>query len=320
MKKTIVWLITATILIIIGTIILAGALTMNKWDLTKLNATKFETNNYEINEEFKNISIDTDTADIVFALSDDGNTKVICYEEEKMKHSVKVEEETLNIEIVNTKKWYDYIGIHFGTPEITVYLPDTEYTSLLIKESTGDVMLPMDFKFQSIDIEVSTGDVSCFACALKSVNITASTGDIYVEGITTGSLNLCTSTGRITGNSVICDENVNITVSTGKTELTDVSCKSLNSAGSTGSILLKNVIASDAFSITRDTGNVKFEGCDAAELFIETDTGSVSGTLLSDKIFMTESDTGSINVPKTVTGGKCEIKTDTGSIRIEIQK
>lgn len=320
MKKTIIWLVTASALIIIGAIIFIGAMTMKKWDFNKLNATKFETNTYEISEEFKNISIDTDTADIVFALSDDDKTKVICYEEQKMKHSVKVEEETLNIEIVNTKKWYDYIGIHFGTPKITVYLADTEYASLLIKESTGDVELPKDFEFQSIDIEVSTGDVSCLAPSSKSVNITASTGDIRVEGITAGSLNLCTSTGKITCNSVICDENVNIAVSTGKTELIDVSCKSLNSAGSTGSILLKNVIASDAFSITRDTGDVKFDGCDAAELFIETDTGSVSGTLLSDKIFMTESDTGSIDVPKTSTGGKCEIKTDTGNIRIEIQK
>ena len=53
-------------------------------------------------------------------------------------------------------------------------------------------------------------------------------------------------------------------------------------------------------------------------MFVETDTGDVTGSLLSDKVFITKSDTGSIDVPKTVTGGKCEITTDTGDIKIEI--
>ena len=49
-----------------------------------------------------------------------------------------------------------------------------------------------------------------------------------------------------------------------------------------------------------------------------TDTGEVKGTLRSEKIFFTESDTGKISVPKSVTGGRCEITTDTGDIEIEI--
>jgi hypothetical protein len=40
--------------------------------------------------------------------------------------------------------------------------------------------------------------------------------------------------------------------------------------------------------------------------------------LLSEKVFITKSDTGRIDVPETVTGGKCKITTDTGSIRIYI--
>lgn len=34
---------------------------------------------------------------------------------------------------------------------------------------------------------------------------------------------------------------------------------------------------------------------------------------------ITETNTGSIHVPKTVTGGKCEIITSTGDIQIAIQ-
>ena len=84
---------------------------------------------------------------------------------------------------------------------------------------------------------------------------------------------------------------------------------------------MKNVIASEKFSIQRDTGDVSFESCDAGEIFVKTDTGKISGTLRSEKDFSScRSDTGSVRVPATVSGGKCELISDTGNIRIEVLK
>ena len=108
-----------------------------------------------------------------------------------------------------------------------------------------------------------------------------------------------------------------INVSTGKTNLTDIKCKSLISDGSTGDFSLKNVIATEKFSIERSTGDVKFDDCDANEIWIKTDTGDVTGKLLSEKIFITETSTGDVNVPKSTNGGKCEITTSTGDIYIK---
>ena len=83
---------------------------------------------------------------------------------------------------------------------------------------------------------------------------------------------------------------------------------------------MNNVIAAEKFSIKRSTGDVKLDRSDAAELFVETDTGDVTGTLLSDKVFVVETDTGSVDVPKTITGGKCEIITSTGDINISVKQ
>ena len=47
--------------------------------------------------------------------------------------------------------------------------------------------------------------------------------------------------------------------------------------------------------------------------------GDIEGTLLTDKIFMAESDIGEVDVPKTTSGGRCEINTNTGDIDIEIK-
>ena len=74
----------------------------------------------------------------------------------------------------------------------------------------------------------------------------------------------------------------------------------------------------EKLSVERTTGNVKFSACDAAEISFKTDTGDVNGTLLSDKIFMAQTDTGRVNVPQTITGGRCEITTTTGNIRIQL--
>ena len=96
-------------------------------------------------------------------------------------------------------------------------------------------------------------------------------------------------------------------------------CKNLITRGNTGDVSLENVIATEMFSIERSTGDVRFTDCDAAEICVKTDTGDVTGSFLSDKIFITNTDTGSVNVPKTVIGGKCEITTDTGDIKITIK-
>ena len=319
-KKTKIWLVIATALVVVGCVIFGGVMTMLQWDFTKLSTVKYETNDYEIDENYKNISIVTDTADIVFVPSENSKSSVVCYEQKNVKHSVTVKDDTLVIAVVDTRKWYEYIGINIGTPKITVYLPNAEYEKLFIKESTGNVEIPNNFRFESMDISTSTGDVKNDASASESIKIKTSTGNIRVENISAEALDLSVSTGEITVCDVNCQGDVKIHVSTGKTKLTDVACKNLTSSGNTGDISLKNVIATEKFSLERSTGDVKFDGCDAAEISVKTDTGDVTGTLLSEKVFLAETDTGRVEVPKTATGGRCEITTDTGDIRIKIQK
>lgn len=319
-KKTKIWLIIATSLVLVGCVIFGGVMTLFKWDFTKLSTFKYETNEYKINEDYKNILIVADTADIVFVPGENPTSTVECFEQKNVKHSVTVKDGTLHIEVADTRKWYEHIGINFGTPKITLYIPQNEYGTLSVKSSTGDVEIPKEFKFQSIDISESTGKVTNYACASEFIKIRTSTGNIRVENITAGKLDLSVSTGDINLSNVTCDGQVKIDVSTGKTNLTDIKCKNVISVGSTGDISLKNVIATEKFSIERSTGDVKFDGCDASEIFVKTDTGDVTGSLITDKVFIVDTDTGSIDVPKTVTGGRCEITTDTGDICIKIQQ
>ena len=286
--------------------------------LTACSLSNYETNIHKINEEFDNISIKTDTADIAFVLSNDGMCRVACYEEAKISHSVEVQNGTLTVNVVNNKKWYDYIGVNIDSPKITVYLPKSEYSSLIIEESTGDIEISKDFGFNNIDISLSTGDIKYYASAAEAIKIATSTGDVFAESISAGSLDITVSTGKVTVSSVTCERDITIGVSTGDVYLTDIVCKNLISTGSTGDISINNVISTGKITIERSTGDVMLDRSDATELFITTTTGKVEGSLLTDKVFIAKTNTGRIDVPSSITGGKCEITTRTGDIRISI--
>ncbi len=99
------------------------------------------------------------------------------------------------------------------------------------------------------------------------MKIKTSTGKICVENTSAGELVLVTSTGRITISNVNCTGDIDTTVSTGKIKLSNIMCKNFLSSGS---------------------------------------TGDVTGTILSEKIVIVETDTGSVDVPKSIVGGRCE--------------
>lgn len=315
-KKTKIWIIVALCFVFVGTILFVIGMSKNNWNFRKIGAQNFEINSYELVDNFDSIIINTDTANINFQYSADDKCRVVCYENKKEKHYTTIENGILSIKLVNEKKWYDYINLISNTPKINIYLPNGEGVKLTIKLSTGDVEIATNFTFESISILGSTSDVKSLASSVKQTKIQVTTGDISLENTKAESYDLVTSTGKIKLNNVNCFGQINLKVSTGRNYLTNVSCENIVSSGSTGDIKLTNVIVSKKIYITRKTGDVELDRCDASELKITTSTGDVEGTLLSNKVFIVKTDTGEIDVPRTTTGGKCEIATDTGDIEI----
>lgn len=320
MSKTIkMWLIIAAFLAVLGLILFVGVMAAYDWDFTKLSTVKYETNTYEASGDFDKISIDVDTTEIEFVPSNDESCSIVCFEAEKVKHSAAVQNGTLVIDTVDTRKWYDHICISLGNPKMTIYLPQNVYASLFIDTDTGDIAIPKDFTFEDLEIKGDTADVECLASVSKVIKIESDTGNIKVDDISAEVIDFSTDTGSININSVTSKGNINIETDTGAVKLSDVTCMDFTAESDTGTISLKNVVAMGSFSIENDTGDVRFENSDATEISVKTSTGDVTGTLLSEKVFITETSTGNISVPKTITGGKCEITTSTGDIKIDIQ-
>ena len=320
-RSTRVCLIIAAALMLLGILLFTCAIAATDFNFASgFNTAKYETTTHEITEKFDSISVDTDTADINILPATDNAVKVLCFEQENLFHKVSVKDGTLTVELVDERRWFEHITFfNIHSPMINVYLPEAEYRALNIAASTSDIDIAREFSFESLNIHVSTGDVTCYASAKEIIKMRASTGRITLEDLSAGAIDITTTTGGIRASNITCAGDLKTSVSTGKTKLSSVTCKNLFSTGNTGDITLIDVIATERFDIERSTGDVEMEACDAAELIIITDTGDVDGSLLSEKVFVVRSDTGDIDVPKTTSGGICEITTDTGDIEIYVK-
>lgn len=318
--STKVWLLVAAFLILIGCILFACVMTSLGWDFSKLSTSRLETNSYEITDAFDRISIQTNTADIVLAPSGDGTCRVECREREDERHTVRVQGDTLTVEQPEQDSIWNWVGLHLDAPRITVYLPETTYAALSLQGKTGNVTIPSGFAFQNVWISFRTGNIDCSASADETFEIQTTTGDIRVSDLTAAAIELTVSTGQVTVDAVQCAGRVSVNVSTGRATLTNLTCDSLTSSGTTGDLVLHRVLAVNTITAKRSTGDVTFDDADAAEIFVETSTGNVTGTLRSDKVFQTSTRTGDIRVPDSAAGGACSIKTSTGNIAITITK
>lgn len=313
-KKT--WLITAAVLAAAGLILFAAAMSVNNWNFSKLFSSAYHLSETVISDEFGSVSINTDTADICVLPAEDGICRISFYEPERIKHSASVENGVLVIRETDSRKWYHQIVIMPEQSKVLLYLPHDEYRSLSIEGKTGGMEISNAFTFGGVAIHTSTGNVDCFSDTAGGLTIQTTTGDIRLENLSAESVELHVTSGDVYVKSVSCERNMLINVGTGKSELSDVTCGSIASSGSTGNILLRNAIVYGKLQIDRSTGNIQLDKCDASELKLNTSTGDVTGSLLSEKVYITQSKTGSIHVPKTASGGRCEITTSTGDIRI----
>lgn len=279
----------------------------------------YETQSFDISDDFEDILIEIDTAEVNFLLSQDDACHVVAYAQKNINYDARVDNGTLKISVSDDREWYEYVQIGFESSFLVVYLPKTEYSALALKASTSDVLLSGNFKFDSIDMSVSTGDLNVSASARGAVSLKASTGDIDLSDMSASYISITVSTGEVDVDNVICDGDFELAVSTGDAEIKNMTCNNFSSTeGDTGNLKMDDVIAAEKITVVRSTGSVTLYACDAEELDIETDTGDVKGVLLTSKIFIVRTDTGRINVPETTEGGKCKVITSTGNIKLEI--
>ena len=208
------------------------------------------------------------------------------------------------------------IGIKQSTGDSM--LTSVSASGLTLDGSTGDTYLTDLTVMGAIDTQRSTGKTVATRVAAASLSAVADTGRMEFTDVTTvGALTVTTTTGKSTHTNIKAGS-VGIKADTGDVTLSGVtSAGALHIETSTGDITLANVLVG-SMVLFADTGNVNLDRVDASDIDIETDTGHVEGTLLTEKVFIARSDTGRIDVPETTSGGRCKVVTDTGRIQLSV--
>lgn len=222
--------------------------------------------------------------------------------------SITVKLETNEYEIKDTFK---DIKILSDTADIDFMLSENLNT-LIICEEHKNIKHSVNIKENTLLIEVDDNRKWFEHIGISTFKIT-----VYIPKSEYGEIIMESDTGNVHIENINVNK-IDLSTSTGNLKIDNTKCKNLFSETDTGNILLENVIASEKFKIETDTGNVKFKDSDATDIFVKTDTGNVTGNLLTDKVIFAESDTGNIDVPKIMSDEKCEIITDTGDIKINV--
>lgn len=332
-------IIIAAASIVLGFIILFGVAIKADWDINKFNTVDFKNVTYPVETNFENISVDISSGYFRIEASKDDTCKVVCNEDENTQNLISVENGILTIKERDISRWYDHIGFFWDYTEITVYLPENEYKKLTIHTSSGDIFVPETFSFENSEIKSSSGNVAFNASVSEAAIINTSSGDIYIRNTSPKLLDLSSSSGDIAISALDAKSDINVESTSGDINIRKVECERFVSKCTSGEIEIEglkadaldvqttsgdvDIMNADVFgniNIKCSSGDVELNDSDANSLYIKTTSGDVDGSLRSEKIFITDTNSGDIDVPNSVTGGKCEIYTNSGDISFYVRK
>ena len=304
--KRAVLMVCAILLICAGVGAMIASLNISRGSVTEHEYTF-------ANTPFQALSIECGSADVKLLPASDQVCRIVCTEGAGRHYNVLLSDGTLSVERVS--KW-SLFRFSLAEDYVHVYLPQRELESLWIKSSSGGVSVPGDFRFGSAVIGASSGGVAFAADATEELNIQVSSGGVAVSGASPASLFVSTSSGGV-ALADMAPGTVSLHASSGGMRLSDIRCGDLSAECSSGSIRFSDVISSGTIRMECSSGSIRLDDCDAQELHIECTSGSVTGHLLTPKTYSASATSGSVHVPKSSSGGLCEIRTTSGSIRFD---
>lgn len=305
-------------LITVGLLLSLAAFAAMQFDFRRLGATSSEEQSYTIKESFRNISIEGDACDIYLLLAEDRACRIECTESSRVFYKIDVEGDTLTIERVDKRRWYEHIGFTWEETEVKVFLPQQEYEALYAKTLSGDIEIPESLCFIRAEVNTASGEVSFSAAVEEELTVKTVSGDIYAGNTAPERLRLQSTSGEVRVDTIKRKTELNVQTTSGDIALRDITCRNVNAGSTSGEIYLSKLYASEEIRLETVSGDIALRYCDGASLSIKSTSGEVSGRLATEKIFITDTVSGKVDVPETDSGGICEVKTTSGDIEFTV--
>ena len=211
---------------------------------------------------------------------------------------------------------YQSILIEAENASVNIEPSDNGETKLVVFEKKR-----RPYKFSALDGTLTVRSAKAKWYHRLRIGIDRSQIKLYVPASGLDDISVKSNVSHVDMSLVNCNGAIDISINTGRMKLEGISCKSFHSKGNTGSLALNNFTARESISIKRNTGKVLLNDCKSPEIIVKTNTGRVSGKLPTGTAFAVHTNTGKVELPKAPLGeavcGRCEIKTNTGSVKFE---
>ncbi len=313
MSRTKKAVIAASVMIVAGVITVISAFAVNgfRWPNVTVNLAhmtsepvKYVKKTADIKDDFTTVDIESASdVDIAVKKAAGDTSYVEYYDCTGLTHHVDVSDGVLRITADDSRNasYNISIGVYTGNwPSVTVYLAGTEYETLKIRTSSGDVAMEYYLGIKDIDIETSSGDVKVDGANSDALTVSTSSGDIVFDSISAKNISISAKSGDVRLGDVVLTDSIDLKTSSGDIDSDGIKAKRMSCQASSGDITLNN--------------------SDVSEFDIVTTSGDVSIGIDTDMKYEynTKTSSGDVNVPDSVDGadGKCNIKTNSGDIDV----
>ncbi|GEM_PF-2098633 len=222
-KSKKIWIILASACIILGCAAAGAAAAYVGFDFTTFNSVQLDKKTYTITESFENIELQSAGCDVVLLPAKKDTCEIVCAESDAITHNVSVENDTLKIVRTDTRKWYEKIGVFFGTSNITVciYLPEKTYDILRISSEEGNIALTGSLSLNKAELNASSGDITVKnTIAKEKLFVKSTSGNVSLESCDSKDIVIETTSGDVNG-SLRSEKNFAATTKSGDTSLPD---------------------------------------------------------------------------------------------------
>ena len=222
MRKWLIWNLIGVIFCVIGAVIIVKTLFQAGFNMENFSTAQYVTNACDVEEAFVSLSVKGDLEDVILVTSEDEKCHLTFREEDKARHQVKVENDTLIITMADDRPWYDKIGFWAENPMVTIALPKADYGEIVIENNMGDVTIT-DVTCKNLRLNGNTGDAELIhVIAGEEIRVSLNTGDVRFEECDGMSIRVETVTGDVTG-SFLSGKRFEVKTNTGDAEVPDSS-------------------------------------------------------------------------------------------------
>lgn len=222
---------------------------------------KFESADFDLTEEYTSIKVDVVSENVVFKVSEDDQTHVHGWSSKNLEQSVKVDDGTLVITQKDTRKWYEWVTLHFSfdsSKTLTVELPYDEFVELNIDAVSGDIEIPDFITVGELDVDTTSGDVTSSATVTGNASIDVVSGDVNLS-------------------NADCDE-IEIDTVSGDVIVRDSTCNDISLDTVSGDVELINCNVADEAETDTVSGDVDFVNTNAGSYNTDSVSGDVTHT------------------------------------------